>query len=57
MYAVPLYGLPNGLLERSGMVTEGPSEVGVVYHKRLLELVEHLDHLTHSGVEEPHSAE
>src|SRR5215217_2737657 len=53
--AVPAYRLAYRLLQRRGVLTERLFELGVIYHKWFLKLVEHLDYLAHSRVEKTHS--
>src|SRR5829696_8866131 len=55
--AVPSDGLAYRLLERRGIIAERLFELGVIYDKGFLELVEHLDHLAHSRVEKTHRPE
>jgi hypothetical protein len=49
-FAVPPQRILEGSLQRRGVVTEGPREVGVVYQKGFLELVEPLHTLAY-GIE------
>jgi hypothetical protein len=50
--AAPWRNVAYGLLERRGMIAERPLELGVVSHEGFLELVEHLDSLADSRVEQ-----
>src|SRR5215213_7971960 len=52
--AVPSHCLAYRLLQRRGVPTECPLELGVIYHKWFLKLVEHLDYLAHFRVEKTH---
>src|SRR5829696_1553730 len=55
LLSVPLHGLPDGLLEWCGVLSERLFELGVIYHEGLLKLVEHLDRLADSWVEKTYS--
>src|SRR5215211_4812937 len=52
--AVPSHRMAYRLPERRGVLAKRLFELGVIDHERFLELVEHLDHLTHSRIEKTH---
>src|SRR5215211_7984609 len=52
---VPSHGLAYRLLQRRRLLAERLFKLGVIYHERFLELVEHLDHLAASRVEKTYS--
>jgi hypothetical protein len=49
-FAVPPQRVPDGSLQQRDVAAEGSCEVEVVYHKRLLELVESLHNIAY-GIE------